>query len=45
MFKRFVKIVFLITLKIGIQKLVRMKSYIRFRNGKKEKVRSHYRRY
>ena len=27
-----------------IQKFVRVKSYKRFRNGKRERVRSHYRR-
>ncbi len=33
------------TTKVDVPKLVKVKSYTRIRNGKKEKVRAHYRRY
>jgi len=36
---------FLFTVKMVYQKLVKVRSYTRTRNGKKEKVRSYYRRY
>lgn len=36
---------FLLTIKMACQKLVKVRSYTRIRNGRKEKVRTHYRRY
>ena len=34
-----------ITTRVIVEKVVKVKAYIRFRNGKPEKVESHYRKY
>ena len=42
--KRFFQVVLRLYYVYGIQKFVKVKSYKRFRHGKQERVRSHYRR-
>ena len=43
--KRVSKLTVQATTRVVVLKLVRVRAYIRFRLGKKEKVRSHWRRY
>ncbi len=43
--QRKVKTVLQITTRVEVLKLVKVKSFTRVRNGKKEKVRSYYRKY
>ncbi len=43
--KRKVKTVLQITTRVEVLKLVKVKSFTRVRNGKKEKVRSYYRKH
>lgn len=43
--KRTIQILFHISIKVEVIRLVRVKAYKRFRFGKVERVRSHYRKY
>lgn len=43
--KRTIRVEVWFTTEVDTPKLVKVKSYTRVRNGKKEKVRSHYRKY